>query len=289
VSAALRGALALARNPLGSLAACAAVGVGFALLAMSALAGQNLDAVTRSWSAGAGMMVYCDAGVDEQRGRRIGAALDALPAIERVTWVSPEQALDRMREAGVALEPGMLPGSLEVELAPGTLAVARAHPIIEKLEQTPGVDEVAFAGEWLERVEGLAADLRGASFWIGLVVALACAWVVAVTIRLRQATEPPGEARSWELAGASGWMLRAPRAIEGMLLGALGAAAGAAVAWFLFDTADAPVTAALTAAFGPVSLEFLPLGEVIRLVAFGGALGLLAGLWPGGERIHALA
>ncbi|HEU5058344.1 MAG TPA: hypothetical protein VFU21_17550, partial [Kofleriaceae bacterium] len=66
---------------------------------------------------------------------------------------------------------------------------------------------------------------------------------------------------------------------------------GVAAAWALFDLARGPVAGALAAAFGgPVALTFLPAGEVARLVAFGAALGAVAGLWRGrGERIHALA
>ena len=67
-------------------------------------------------------------------------------------------------------------------------------------------------------------------------------------------------------------------------------ALGAALAWWLFDLAAGPTTAALTATFGPVSLAFVPPLEVAKLVALGAALGFAAGLWRGrDERVHALA
>jgi cell division transport system permease protein len=298
--AAVRGVRSLVQAPLASAAACAAVAAAFALLATTGVAAHNVASATRAWSTGAGMVVYLADGAGEARAREIAAVLETLPAVERVTYLSPERGLERLREVfagsdpAVArdLEAGLIPASLEVELAPGALEVARAHPLVQRLASSPGVDEVVFAGEWLARVEALAGGLARAGFWVALLVALACAWVLAVTLRLRHADgRRQGEARTWDLVGASSWLVRGPRMVEGALLGAAGAAGGTAAAWALFDLARGPVAGALAAAFGaPVALEFLPAGEVARLVAFGAALGAVAGLWRGrGERIHALA
>ncbi len=297
--AALRGARALGHRPLAAAAACAAVAATFALLALTAVAAHNVSSLTRAWSAQAGMIVYLADGAGEPRAQEIARALDGLPAVERVTYVSPERGLERLRELLAAsdpqvardLEAGLVPASLEVELAPGTLEVARAHPLIQRLERTPGVDEVVFAGDWLSRVDALSGGLARAGFWIAFLVALVGAWVLSVTLRLRHAAAGrDAEARTWELVGASGWLVRGPRMFEGALLGAAGAAGGVIAAWALFDLAREPVLAALGAAFGPVSIDFLPAGEIARLIAFGAALGVVAGLWRGrGERIHALA
>lgn len=297
--AALRGARALADRPLASAASCAAVAAAFALLALTAVAAHGACALTRAWSGQAGMIIYFADGAGEPRARQVAATLETLPAVERVTYVSPERGLARLRELLAASDPqvardlevGLVPASLEVELAPGTLDAARAHPLVKRLERTPGVDEVVFAGDWLARVEALAAGLERAGFWIALLVGLAGAWVLSVTLRLRHAAAGRAEeARTWDLVGASGWLVRGPRMVEGALLGAAGAAAGVLAALALYDVAREPALAALGAAFGPVSIDFLPAGEIVRLIAFGSALGMVAGLWRGrGERIHALA
>ncbi len=298
--AALRGVRALGQAPLTSAASCAAVATAFALFATTAVAAQNVSSLTRTWSAGAGMIVYFAEGVDPARVEEVAGALKSLPAVERVTVVPPERGVERLRallassdpEVARDLEAGLVPASLEVELSAGALEVARAHPLIQRLESSPGVDEVVFAGDWLGRVEALAVGLERAAFWIALLVALACAGVLGVTLRLRHAGgDRASEARTWELVGGSSWLVRGPRMVEGALLGAVGAAAGVALSAWLCDLAREPVVAALGAAFGgPVSIDFLPGREVARLIAFGAALGMVAGLWRGtGERIHALA
>ena len=297
--AALRGVRSLVHAPLASAASCAAVAAAFALLAATAVAAHNVAGLTRPWSTGAGMIIYLADGAGEARAREIAGALEGLPAVEAVTYVPPERGLERLRamlaeadpQVAAGLEAGLVPASIEVELASGALEVARAHPLVQRLERAPGVDEVVFAGDWLARVEALAGGLERAAFWVALLVALAAAWVIGVTLRLRHAAAGrQGEARTWDLVGASSWLVRGPRMVEGALLGAAGAAAGCAAAWALYDLAREPVLAALGAAFGPVELAFLPGGEVARLIGFGAALGALAGLWRGrGERIHALA
>jgi cell division transport system permease protein len=296
---ALRGARSLGQAPLAALATCAAVAAAFALLATTAVAAENVSSLARSWSAGSGMIVYLTDGAGEARAREIAGTLETLPAVERVTYVPPERALERLRELFAEsdplvardLEAGLVPASLEVELAPGALEVARAHPLVQRLERSPGVDEVLFAGDWLGRVEALTGALERAGFWVALLVALACAWVLSVTLRLRHAAGGrQGEGRTWDLVGASAWLVRGPRMVEGALLGGAGAAAGVAIAWALYDVAREPVLAALGAAFGPAAIDFLPAGQVVRLVCFGAALGAVAGMWRGrGERIHALA
>jgi len=296
---AARGAGALRHRPLGAAAAALAVAVGFALLTLTGVARQTADSLVAAWSSSAGMIVYLDEGVTEPQARRIGGALAALPAVEQVTYVPPDRALEHVRqalgadsEAARGLEPGMLPASLEVVLADGALEVARRHPLVDRLERTEGVDEVAFAGDWVGRVRALGDGLQGASRWLALLVAFGCAYVLAVTVRLRQAESSAvrGEARTWWLVGAPGWFVRGPAAVEGALLGALGAAAGIAAGWLVFAAAREPAAAALGGAFGPVAVDFLPLAAQARLVLLGGGLGLLAGLAGGaGGRPRALA
>ena len=298
--AALRGVRALAQHPLASAASCAAIAAAFSLLALTAVAAQNVTSLTRVWSAQAGMIVYFADGTGEARARQIATTLEAVPAVRHVTYVSPERGLERLRgllgssdpQVARDLEPGLLPASLEVELAAGTLEAARAHPLIQRLERTAGVDEVVFAGDWLSRIAALAGGLERAGFWVALLVALVGAWVVSVTLRLRHAAAGRAEeARTWDLVGASTWLVRGSRMVEGGLLGAAGAAGGVIAAFALYDLAREPVLSALRAATAaPVAIDFLPGGEVVRLIAFGAGLGMVAGLWRGrGERIHALA
>ena len=297
VIAVARGARSVSRQPLGSLAAVAAVAVGFSLLALAATARHGVDRLTGAWSAQAGMIVYLEDGIGEPRARQIGEALAALPAVEQVMYVSPDRAVEQMgelfgpdSEVTRGLEPRMLPASLEIVLADGALEVARNHPLVERLEQTAGVEEVAFAGSWIGRARALSSALRRGAFWLTLLVAAGCGYVVLVTVRLRQRDgAAAADARAWSMLGAPGWFVRGPLAVEGALLGALGAAAGVGIAFALFAAVREPAAAALGEAFGPLSLSFAPAGELARLVGIGAGLGLLAGLAGDRGRAGALA
>jgi cell division protein FtsX len=295
---AARGAGGLVRQPFGTAAAVMAVAVGFALLSLAGAIRHNLDALTGRWSKGASMIVYLQDGVKEARARQLAEALAAMPAVEEASWVPPERALAELREllgsdseVARGLEPDMVPASLEVVLAEGVLDVARTHPWIERLERSAGVDEVVFAGEWVAVAGRLDRALRRGAYWLGLLVAIGCGYVLAVTIRLRQA-EAGGVVRDagvWSAVGASSWFVRGPRAVEGALLGALGAAFGLAVGYLVFRAARAPAEAALVAALGPLSLDFVPVPAAVKLVAFGAGLGLTAGITGKPRETHALA
>lgn len=294
-----RGARALGHRPLAAAAAACAIACGFALLAVTAAAGHNAAALTGAWSGEAGMIVYLDDGVDAARARAIGDTLGALPAVEGVTYVPPERALEELREllgagspAATALEPGLLPGALEVALKDGVADVAAAAPLVARLEATAGVDEVVFAGDWVARVRAASRAAGRVASIAWLLCAIACAYVVAAAVRLRLGAAPPGEPRAWAVAGATEWFVRGPRAVEGALLGAAGAALGVAVGWTLFAAAREPVASALAESFGGASvhLTWLPAGAVLRMVALGAGIGLAAGcLVARRDRVHALA
>ena len=309
--AAGRGTRGLGRRPLRALAVASCVAIGFALVGAAHLAVGAAAAVEHSWQSGAGMIVYLDDGVSPAQAARIARALATLPAVERVRYVPPERALDQVRDllgpgtdVAANLRPGMLPGSLEVELRPGALDVVRAHPVVARLQRTPGVDEVAFADDWVGRVSGLTGAVERAGGIAGWLATLACVWILLVVVRLGWASGDGGgwgrrnrgtgagaPARAWYVAGASRWFVSAPLAVEGAVIGAVGAALGLLVLALLFAMAHGPAETALAAAFGaPVpGLHFLAWGEIARLVGLGAVVGAAAGASGGHLDAHALA
>lgn len=310
--AAGRGARGLVRQPLRALAVASCVAIGFALVGAAHLAVGAAGAVQRSWQSGAGMIVYLDDGASPAQAARIARALAALPAVERVRYVPPERALDQVRDllgpgtdVAANLLPGMLPGSLEVELRPGALDVVRAHPLVARLERTPGVDDVAFADDWVGRVSGFTGAIERAGRMAGWLATGACVWILLVAIRLGWAGgergarwarrgaggAAGGPARAWYVSGATRWFVSAPLAVEGAVIGAVGAALGLVALALLFAAAHGPVETALAAAFGaPVpGLHFLAWGEIARLLGLGAVVGAAAGASGGHVDAHALA
>jgi len=263
------------------------------LLAVVHLAARNVEALTEQWADGVQMVVYLDEGIDLEHAEQLAVALRRIPAVERVDYVSPLMALERLRgalgerdEVMAEIEVGMLPASLEVHLGDGIADVAMAHPVVERLTSTPGVEEVEFLGEWVEQFDSLLSGIRAASSVLLIFVTIVCVFVVSVTMRL-SIRERHDEAKLLKLLGASDPFLRFPLFVRGVLQGAAGGVLAAFGAWLLYRSTADSIESALSAAFGSGSLVFFDGCDVLMLVGLGAATGLVGVMIATGK--HRLA
>jgi cell division transport system permease protein len=257
------------------------------LLGLARLGADNLDQLAARWDAGVQMVVYLEPQVGEARARDIAAGLERMAAVRGVHFVSAGEAGARLREAmgphaGVIdqLPPGALPVSLEVTLQEGLGDVAAVHPIVSRLRQMPGVEDVEFLGDWVDGVTSLVGGLRTVATGSFVLLALLCAGAIVLAIRIHAArTAEQGEVLS--LLGARPLFTMAPLVAGGLALG-LGATLLALGGLALLHLAAAPlVERVLAAAAAPVTLEFLSPRALLELVALGACAGLVAGVIAG--------
>src|SRR5207253_11178451 len=115
-----------------------------------------------------------------------------------------------------------LPASVEIRpRAP--LAAPSLRVLAAELEQLPGVQEVEFGREWLDKLEALGRGLRAFAAGALVVVLGAALLVVANTIRLAVYARRD-EIEIMKLVGATDGYVRAPFLMEGALQGLIGAA-----------------------------------------------------------------
>jgi cell division transport system permease protein len=273
----------LRRRPGAMLWAAVAIGAALFALGTARLLDRNVARLTAGWRGGSDMIVYLADDVDDAGARELAAALGRLPAVERVAYVPPAAALDHLR-AGLGdqaamlegVEPGLVPASLEVALAAGIADVAATHPLIARLEATPGVEDVEFVGDWVARADALSLGLdRGGGAVVALAAALALV-LTAAAARLAIAGRRR-EARILELLGGTAGFRRGPVVVQGLVLG-LGGALLACLALVVgFGRVAGPVSAALGRAVGADALGFLPLPELAILCVGGALVGALGG------------
>jgi cell division transport system permease protein len=274
---ALRGLL---RRPGSSALATGAIAVTLLLLALVHLVATNIDAMVGRWGGGAQMIVYLRDGSERNHAERIMAALDHVPAVAHVGYVSPSEARQRLRaslgrhgEFVSGIDDGLLPASIEVQLRDGIRDVATVHPIVDRLRSAPDVESVEFVDDANDRLGAVIGVLRAAAVAFALIVAAICLYVVATTAELaRQARQ--NEVELCELLGASSMFVRGPLLLEGALQGAVGAGAAVLGLWLAFSFGLAPKVATLTGAFAGLSPRFLGGLEVATLVGIGAAMGL---------------
>lgn len=225
------------------------------------------------------LTAFLDAKVRSDQGRSLAAKASAIPGIDRVEFVSQEQALERFRSrlGGSALldaiETNPLPASLSIALAEEARAPERVAAVSEALHQLPGVEDVAGGETWIEGYGRALRLVRSAGMGLGLVLAFASLLIVANTIRLAVYARRD-ELEILSLVGASRTHLRVPFLIEGVVQGAIGGAIGVALLFGIFHVAVPQLRDALELFLGWSDPSFLSAHNVGILVAGGAAFGL---------------
>jgi cell division transport system permease protein len=133
--------------------------------------------------------VYLLDSVTQAARAEIEVRLTAMENVARARYVSKEEALatfhaDTGREDLVAaLGYNPLPASFRLDLALGAASAANLRAIAE-VAGFPGVEDVRFGGDWIERLDAALFTLRLADVVAAVLVGLAVAFAVNSTIRL---------------------------------------------------------------------------------------------------------
>ncbi len=270
------------RAPLPSLVSVLTIGLALFLGAAFVFGVMAARALVQSWGAQASLTLYLAPAMPDAQARALADRVAREHPALAVVYVDRAQALSRLRadlgEQGAVLD-GLSGNPLPptIELNPRSpLGAAELRQLATELGRLPGVQDVDYGREWLDRLEALARALRAAGAGGLMAVLGAALLVVANTIRLAVYARRD-EIEIMKLVGATDGYVRLPFLLEGALQGLLGGALALAglfaiQRWLLPRAADAFAFAA--AANGPG----LTVGPATLIAASGALVGLF-GSW----------
>lgn len=264
-------------------------------LALSVLGGfllvtANLERLGAEWSNAAELSVYlaADASIDQRHD--IEARLAPGDVVQSHEYVSTGDALLRFKQTFADLAATVdtvgenpLPASYEVRLKGGAAAQAGVEGLSARLRSLPGVVDVRYDRQWLNRLLSAVAVARGVGFALAAILTIAAALTVANVVRLALYARRD-ELEIMHLVGAPSAYVRGPFIMEGVLQGGVGALAALIILTVAFFALRARYLAPLASAVSLSSVQFLPAGVCLSLVIGGMAVGCLGGLvasWSG--------
>jgi cell division transport system permease protein len=199
-------------------------------------------------------------------------------------FVSKDEALRRFKETFTDLasavdtvEGNPLPASYEVRLQaePGSRdAIAE---LAAKLEQTPGVADVRYDRQWLDRVLSAVTVVRRVGLLLGAFLTVAAALTVANVVRLALWARRD-EIEIMQLVGAPQTFIQGPFVMEGVLQGGIGALLALAALALAFLAIRGSYLVPLAQALNLSAVRFLAPELCLLLVAGGTLVGCLGGL-----------
>ncbi|HWP57901.1 MAG TPA: permease-like cell division protein FtsX [Candidatus Acidoferrales bacterium] len=240
---------------------------------------QNLYGLLKSWGNQAAILAYLDDDLSAAEVKALFSEVRSFPEVDSVRYISREKAWEEFKKSlgqqgGLleGLERDVLPASLEISVKPEYRADGALKALAARLERAPGIGEVEYPAEWVERLNGFFAVLRWAQWSVGAVLFGAALVIARNTARLAILARRD-EIEILKLVGATGALVKAPFVLEGMIQGTLGALLALAVLALLFVAAGGELAAALGSFLPADELRFLDVEKVGLLLAIGWALG----------------
>ena len=269
----------LRRNRAASLFAILAIALAMIVLGALLLVTWNVERLLAEWSSATEVSVFLDdQATSEERGA-IEAIIDDSGAIEAREYVSKADALTRFRREFAELasltegfEDNPFPASVEVRIRPEAEADGRANALVQRLATLPGVADVRYDREWLERIASGVGAVRGVGFALALVMALAAAVTVASVVKLGMHGRRD-ELDVMSLVGSPFTFIRGPFVAEGVLQGGCGALLALALLAIGTAAVNGWWGGELAALLEGRSLQFLPARLSAALVAGGMVVG----------------
>jgi len=224
----------LRQNALMSLASVLTVALSLLVAGLFGLITVNLGHLARLAEQQVEVTVFLDDALSDQGVRAVEAQLKALPGVTQVTFVSKDQALERLKAvfaddkdllAQVEQE-NPLYRSFEVR----TAQPAQIKPAADAAAKLPGVIKVNYKQEVVERLFRVTRAIRVSGLVIMVALALAMVMIISNTIRITVFARRR-EIAIMKLVGATDGFIRWPFVCEGMVLGASGAVFTVAALW----------------------------------------------------------
>jgi cell division transport system permease protein len=216
-------------NPFLSLVTLSTIAISMLILGLFGLIYLNVQQYLHQWGDELQITVYLEESLSPKQAEELRGKVANWPAVEKITYVSKEQALARFRGqlreyAGIleGLRANPLPASLELKIRSQVSRSVNIEELSTRLERLPGVAEVQYGKRWMAKIRMFVDVLKLVGLTVGGLLLLATIFVVSNTIKLTFYSRRE-ELEIMRLVGATDFFIKAPFFIEGLLHGLCGA------------------------------------------------------------------
>ncbi len=260
------------RAPLATSISVIAIAISLFLVGLFSLSVYNLSDIFQRFYQTVHLEVFIDPSLSVEQRTALRSQIQRIPAVERVEYISPDQALQEFEkqfgeELVTVLQQNPLPPSFRVVLKKKFRELATLETIVDQIHSFQEVDEVIFQRELIRFFQKYFKLAFAIALFLGAIILFISVLLVFNTIRLtihgrRNLIE------IMRLVGATNGFVKGPFLVEGMIQGLLGGAIACSLLWLIVDLARSFITESV----------LLPTNFYFALLGFGGMLGLL-GSW----------
>ncbi len=273
--------LNLVQNPWTNAIALGTITCAFLILGIFLLTILNVKGVVGQWGNRVQVTVYLADGLRAEQTQRLREAIRALPEVREVEYRSKDEALKEL-EGRLGGQKGLLkglprnplPASFIIHLKMEFQNALGVQQLVPKLPKGPEIADLQYGTAWIEGFTAFMGLFEILSVLVGANFFLATILTISNTIRLHIFTRRE-EIEIMRLVGATGFFIRAPFYIEGILQGLIGAGLGLSLLYGFFYLFLIELHDSFKEVLGHFPLQFLSLEHVAAIAIGGIALGFL--------------
>lgn len=263
---------AFRRAPLLTGLSAAMIALSLFVIGLFAVVAFNIRRVIADVESRVEVVAYLRDDAPTDRIDALRSEITALPEVSAVRFVTREEALLRARTEltefetiFATLDSNPLPASLEIRLHPNQKGPQAVRAIASRVRRDVIVEEVQYGSDWLDKVFLLRRVAGAATSILGLGFAAVATLIIGAAIRLAIFARRD-EIIIMQHVGATGWFIRKPFLLEGLITGLLGSIVAAFATYAAYRVLTQYV----------VALDWIPGVWIAAGIAAGSLLGLIS-------------
>ena len=246
----------------------------------------NLEHVAEQISNNMAAVFFLDTDISEEQLNAVEEELKQSQLVLETTFVSAEQAVDKFIEKFPELQ-GIIenikinpfPPSIETTFKEKTITFREASGLITQIKNMPGVEDVQFNQEWVDRVNSFSRLAKAVGFFLGGILVLASFFIISNVIKLNVLARKD-EIEILRLVGATNTFIRVPFLLEGITLGVIGGLVSLVLLLLLINSIPIYLGSRPGVLNELINFRYLTLFQSITIIAEGGIIGFLGSLTP---------
>ncbi len=265
-----QGIKGLLSNSLMTLASIGIVIASLVIFGIFVLFGLNINSIGNQIKEQCEINVYLPNDMDRDHVRAIGSKLSEIEYVKEAQLYTKEERLQNYKE-GIRHDQAEVITTLEADnplrdaYILSLTDVRMSNQVAEAASKIEGVEEVTNRQDLIQTILSITNTVKNASIWLLIILAGISVFIISNTIKLGMFSRRK-EINIMKFVGATNWFIRWPFIIEGMLLGAVGAAISAFIVMFGYSS----VLGTLQEFMGNITL--LESSEVVNIIIIGFAL-----------------
>ena len=217
----------LKKNLLMTVASIIAVAACISIMSFSYCVVSNLQYMLDQMEDSIGISVFLKGDLTSEDIENMKTTISGLDHVTNVTYISPADALDQLKEQWGADEDifiglddtnNPLSHSFQVELD----QIESQDAVLAELQKIEGVDKVEYGQSLSEMLMSVSSVFQVAGILVMLVLGVISVMIIINTIRISVMNRRV-EINIMKYVGATDWFIRWPFIIEGIIIGLIGA------------------------------------------------------------------